>query len=454
MKVIIIGGGEIGFYLAERLAKEHKDVVLVDNDLDRVQTARQELDIQAIFGNGSSPRVLKKAGIDSAGMVVAVTSSDEVNMIACLIASTQSKIPVKVARIRNLEYIHDTEILGKNYLGIDCHINPEMEAAEQILKLCEIPAAGNVLDLADGQLRLISVRLAAGSPVTGYKLRDLPEFQPQNKALICAMQQNGKTIIPTGDTVINEGDLIWLVAPQEIIHNLLVNIGIKADPIRRVMLYGGSRTSRFVAEGLLKKKIAVKIIDTDRERCEELAARLDAALVLHVPNIGVEVLKQEGIQDYSLFIATSSDDEDNILASLLAKRLGVPKAITLLDRTTYNSIISVIGVDNVLNLRITAADKILQYIRKGKVQSTVSVGETGAEAIEFEALETSEAVGKPLYKISFPKGSLVVGIIRKGEAIIPRGHDVIQPGDRVVIISLYQAIPKVEKIFQVKVNFF
>ena len=454
MKVIIIGGGEIGFYLAERLTSENKDVVLIDNSLERTQLARQELDIHVIHGEGSSPLVLKKAGIQDAQMVVAVTTSDEVNMIACLIASDQSHVPVKVARIRNLEYIHDTNILGSDHLGIDCHINPEMEAAESIMNLCKIPAAGAVVDLVEGKLRMFSIRVDSGNRLISHKLKDLPEFSPDNKVLICAIERRDQTLIPTGVTVIENQDTLWLVANQEIVHDVLSNIGIHSAPIKRAMIFGGTITGRFVAEKLVAQKIGVKLIHTERQGAEELACHLDEVLVLHVPKIDKDLLVEENIQDYSVFIATSADDEENILASLLAKRLGVSKAITLLDRSTYNPIISAIGVDNVVNRRIAAADKILQYIRKGKVQSTTSVAHTDAEVIEFEAMPSSDAIGKPLRGIRFPKGSLVVGILRNGDAIIPRGQDVIEPGDRVVIIVLRHAIPKVEKIFQVKVEYF
>ena len=454
MKVIIIGGGEIGFYLAERLTSENMDVVLIDNNFDRTQLAHQELDIQVIHGEGSSPLVLAKAGIQNAEMVIAVTTSDEVNMIACLIASDQSHVPVKVARIRNLEYIHNSNILGSDHLGIDCHINPEMEAAEKIVNLCKVPSAGAVVDLAEGKLRMFSVRLDRSNRLVGKKLKELAEFGPDNQVLICAIQRHGQTLIPTGDTMIEHDDVLWLITVPAAVHDILSHIGIKSAPVRRAMIFGGSITSRFVAERLVAEKITVKMIHTERKGAEELAQSLENVLVLHVPNIDRDILVQENIEDFSVFIATSNDDEDNILASILAKRLGVDKAVTLLDRMTYNSIINAIGVDNVVNRRYAAADRILQYIRKGKVQSTSSVGDTGAEAIEFEALQSSDAVGKPLHEIRFPKGSLVVGILKNGSAIIPRGRDVIEAGDRVVIITLPHAIPKVEKIFQVKVEYF
>ena len=454
MKIIIIGGGEIGFYLAERLTRENKDVVLIDNDVERVQYARQVFDVQVVHGEGSSPKVLHNAGIDDAQMVVAVTTSDEVNMIACLIANTQSNVPVKIARIRNLEYINDTNILSREGLGIDCHINPEMEAAEQIINLCKVPQARSVIELADGEFRIFSVYIDSTSGLLGNKLRDLPEFSPQNKVLICVIRRTDKTLIPTGDTVIEAGDILWLISTKDSVHEVFANIGINSSPIRSAMIFGSTITAQFVAQKLLDQKIGVKIVATNRERCEQLAEELENVLVLHVPDIDASALIEENVEDYSVFIASSSDDEDNILASLLAKRLGVHKAISLLDRPTYQSIIHAIGVDNVVNRRIAAADKILQYLRKGKVQSISSVGDTGTEAIEFEAMQTSDAVGKPLHKIRFPKGSLVVGILREGKPVIPRGNDVIAPGDRVIIVALQHIIPKVEKIFQVKVDYF
>jgi trk/ktr system potassium uptake protein len=454
LKVVIIGGGETGFHLAERLSLENNDVVLIEQNPERVALARQEFDIQVILGEGSSPSVLKQAGVENAQMVVAVTTSDEVNMIACLIATDLGQVPVKVARIRNLEYLDQTSILGPDHLNIDCHINPEMEAAESILNLCDVPSAGSVLDLIDGKLRMISVVPPETSPVVGKKLMDLPEFRPDNDVLVCAVEHKGRTVIPTGQTVLHPGDLLWLVATPDRVHEVLTEIGIQSEPIRRAMIFGGGFTAEFLAEKFLANKIEVKLIHTDRDRCKQLAEQLDGALVLHIQELDMEVLVEEYIRDFSVFVAAGSSDEDNIMSALLAKRLGVKKAVTLLDRRTYNSVVSAIGVDNVVNKRIAAADKILQYLRKGKVQSASSIGDTGAEAIEFEALQTSDAVGKPLHEIRFPKGSLVVGILRNGEVVTPKGKDVIQAGDRVVIIALANVIPKVEKLFQVKVNFF
>ena len=454
MKIIIVGGGEIGFYLAERLTRESRDVVLIDKDPARVALARQEFDIQVIQGEGSSPRVLKRAGIQDAEMLVAVTSSDEVNIVACLIAQSYSHVPVKVARIRNTEYINDTDILSSEHLGIDCHINPEKEAAQKIFNLCQVPAAGTVINLGEDKFRMFSVKMPADNGIVGHKLRDLPEFSSENKTLVSMIQRQNQTLIPIGDTVIEADDILWLVSTKDIVHQVLSNIGINSSPIKRAMIFGGEITTRFIAQALLEEKIAVKILCNNLENCESLAQTLDDVLVLHVPSITAEILLEENISNYSVFIATGKDDEENILASLLAKRMGVSKAITLLDRPTYQAIVQAVGVDNSVNRRIAAADKILQYLRKGKVQSTSSVGSTGAEAIEFEALQTADAVGKPLFQVKFPKDSIVAGILRDDEAIIPKGNDIIQPGDRVIIIALGPVIPKVEKVFQVKVSFF
>ncbi len=454
MRIIIIGGGEIGFYLAERLTRESRDVVLIDKDAQRVLLARREFDIQVIHGEGSSPKVLMEAGIQDAQMVVAVTTSDEVNMVACLIAQSHSRVPIKIARIRNTEYINDTNILSSEHIGIDCHINPEMEAANKIDNLCQIPSAGAVIPLGDDKFRMFSVKLPDSNGLIGHKLRDLPEFSPDNKALVSMIQRQNKTLIPTGETVLEKGDVLWLVSTKEGVRDVLESMGIDSSPVKRAMIFGSGITTVFVARKLMENKIKVKILSSDRKRCDVMAEKLDDALVLHVPSVTADMLMEENISDYSAFIATGRDDEENILATLLAKRMGASKTITLLDRPTYQSIVEAVGVDNSVNRRMAAADKILQYLRKGKVQSTSSVGATGAEAIEFEALRTADAVGKPLYKIKFPLGSIVAGILRNGQAIIPRGNDIILPKDRVIVIALDPVIPKVEKVFQVKVSFF
>lgn len=454
MRVVIIGAGEVGIHIATRLVDENQDVVLVDNDQERVKYAKENLDIQAIFGEGSSPKVLAKASIETADMLVAVTTSDEVNMIACLIASTQSQTLIKIARIRNIEYVENTPILGKGYLGIDLHINPEREAAETIYKMIKIPRANEVVDLADGKVRLVGVGVTEKCPVVGQQLRYLPEFHPDKKVLIAAIEREGRTIVPHGNDSFAVGDTIWVISPPEGVDYVLTGLGITAKPIKKVMIFGGTTTGRLLAQRLLDGGYSLKIVDGDYDRCMKLAEQFPEAVVLHSQFVDQDFLEEENIVASDAFVAASNDDEENILSALLAKRMGVEKVVTVLERPTYTQIVSSVGVDNVVSTRQAAVNKIMAHIRKGKVRSAITLGNQKTEVIEFEALETSKIVGKPLKDIPFPKGVLVVGVVRNGDVLVPGGKDVIQPADRVLIITTGGKTKEIEQLVSVQLNYF
>ncbi len=454
MKVVILGAGEVGIHLATRLVQEGQDVVIIDQDQERVDFARNHLDIQALQGEGSSPRVLRDAGIATADMIIAVTTSDEVNMIACLIASTQSSTSMKIARIRNMEYLADSPILGKGVLGIDLHINPEMEAAETILKMIEIPKATEVVDLADGKVRLVGIKINEQCPVIGQQLKYLPEFHADKKVLIAALERDGKVIIPGGNDSMEAGDNIWVISVPENVDHVLAGLGISCEPIKRAMIFGGTIITRMVADKLLKMGLSLKIVDSDYHRCMRMAEEFPKAVVLHSPHVDQDLFEEENISATDAFISSSLDDEENVLSALLAKRMGTRKVVTVLERPTYTQIVSTIGVDNVVSKRLAAVNKILAYLRKGRVRSAIALGNESTEIIEFEALETSQIVGKPLQEVTFPRGLLVVAIIHEGEVRIPGGKDVIQPGDHVLILTVSGNIKAIERLVSVSLSYF
>lgn len=454
MKVVIVGAGEVGMHIAARLIKENNDVLLVDKDPERVTLAKETLDVQALRGHGCSPKLLAEAGVDTADVLIAATTSDEVNIIACMIAASQSSSTIKIARIRNQEYVQHPGFLESKHLGIDLHINPEWEAADAIYKTLQIPSAKEAIDLGDGMVKLVGVPIGKESRVVGQQLRYLAEFHPDKKVLIAAIERRGKIIIPGGDDALEVGDNVWVISTPSKVGNVLAALGLSGEPIRRVLLFGGTMVGEFLAERLLAAGLNLRIVEGDYDRCVELAEKFPKAVVLHSESLDRDLFVEENIGNVNAFVSASDDDEDNILSALLAKRQGVGKVVTVLQRTTYNQIVSSIGVDNIISKRLAAVNRIMAFMRKGKVRNEIALGDGTIEVLEFEALETSEVAGKPLMNLAFPRGALVVAIIRQGEVTIPGGRDAIEVGDRVLILTDARNIKSLEKMFSVRLTFF
>ncbi len=452
-----MGAGEVGYNLAMKLSKENHDVVVIDHDPEKIRHIDETLDVKSLLGKGSSPGVLKQAGIEEAEMVIAVTDSDEINMVACLIAGTQSKIPKRIARIRNLEYTRETQIFDEQHLDIDLCINPEMETAETVVRLIEHPGSADFAEFADGRVELIGVKIEQDSYVVGKKLRELREVRelfPDLKVLIVAISRNDRIVIPHGDETIFVGDILYAVVDQHSIRKVLAYLRKQEDPVKKVFIAGGSHIAFEVARQLQEKGIAVRIIEKDSGRCQRMAESLERALILQGEITDQRLLREEGVDDADFFVSASDDEDANILASLLAKRLGARKTITLVRHLHYLSVLPAIGIDAVVSPRLSAIGRIMHYIRKGKILSVTTLKEEDAEVIETVALDTSDIVNRPIKDLKFPKGALIGAVVRGEEVIIPGGNDIILPDDRVVIFALQSAIPKVEKTLMVKVEYF
>lgn len=454
MEILVIGAGEVGFNIAERLSQENKDVVVIDSSEANLQRIKDSLDIKTVCGSGSNPKTLLEAGLKQADMLIAVTDSDEVNMIACLIAGSQSKVPVKIARIRNPEYSENTTILDKDHLDINLAISPEREAARVILKMQDIPHATSVSEFLDGKVKLFSLKMRPGSPVDGKALKDISFLHPGENVLVPAIYRDGRIIIARGKDVIKGDDEIFVVTESNNVNRVISLFGFEAETIKRVMIAGGGNIGYYLANNLEKRGFSVKIIERNEDRCEKLASDLTKTVVLKGDTSDQTILKEENIANVDCFIAVTNDDEANILSSLLAKQMGAKKVITLVNKAGYIPLMSTVGIDIAVSPRLSTVSGILQYVRKGKVLSVTSIHEENAEAIEVIALDTSDIVNKPLKDIKEPKGAIIGAIERDGKVIIPKGDDIILPGDRVLIFTLRSSIPDVEKALTVKVEFF
>ncbi len=453
MKVVIVGAGQVGYHIAGRLAFENKSVVVLDTNPESLKRIAEHFDVQTVSGSGSSPAVLEAAGIGEAEIILAVTDSDEVNLVACLMADILSPATRKLARLRGADLDGYYQALKDQAPHIDTVINPEFEVVRTIERLMSVPGAVDVGEFEGGRIKFVGIYLEPSSPLAGVKLSDLPTVIEGDQPLIAAVVRGEKMIIPKGNSHLRSGDLIYFVSDEPSLLAQLSIFGKQAMPVQRVLIIGGGRIGYRLAQRLEARSFSCKIIEKRASRCEFLAEGLDRTVVLHGDGSDQSLLLEEGIHDTDLVVTLTSDEETNILASLLAKRLGAKKTITQINKFSYFPLMVTIGIEQVVSPRLSAVNSILQHIRRGKVLSAVSIkGEVG-EVMEAVALPTSDIVSKPLKKIAFPKGSMVAGIFRQETIIIPDGNSIIEPDDRIIIFATREAIPGVEKILSVKLEY-
>ncbi len=454
MKIIIVGAGEVGFHIASHLALENKDVVVLDIDPDAIRRISDHLDVQVVTGSGSSPVILEEAGIQDAEVILAVTNSDETNLVACLVADIISPSTIKLARIRNADFDNYHEILREQAPHIDTIINPDIEVVKTIHRMMSVPGAVDIGEFADGRLKFVGVNLEDDSKLAGSRLLDLPAIIGNARLLIAAVVRGDELIIPRGEDRLQSGDLVYFISEEDKLIDTLSLFNKYDQPLKRALIVGGGRIGFRLARLLEEHSIYCKIIERNPDRCTYLAERLNKSIVLCGDGSDQELLSEENIQDMDIVITLTQDEETNILASLLAKRMGARKAITRISKFSYFPLTDAIGIEQVVSPRLSAINTILQHIRKGKVLSAISIKGEQAEVIEAVALETSGIVERPLRDISFPKGAMVAGIIHEEMIIIPTGDSVIQPDDRVIIFARKEAISKIEKILAVKLEYF
>lgn len=452
MKIIIVGAGEVGFHLAKKLSEENQDVHLIDKDPDKVRRITENLDAQVILGSGTSPEILRNSGVIDADMLIAATDSDEVNLVACLLARTFSNYILKIARIRNPEYLEEKDLFRENLLGVDHIINPESVMVETIRNLMMVPAASDVIDFVEGQVKLIGITVQANSPFVGRRLFSFREVG--EKVLVGAIVRGDRVIIPRGEDTIQAHDLLYLVVRSDQLPDVFQFFGLEHRELKRVLIIGAGATGTALAKALDQTGINVKIIDKDPQKCASLSESLGKATIIHGDGTDQDLLKEENVEGVDFLVAITGNEESNVLISLLGKGLGAKKTITRIDKLSYIPLVTAIGIDTIISARLSAIRAILQYIRRGKIIAVAPLKGEHAEALEAEALETSEIINTPLAEVKFPKGALVGAVVRNGEIIIPRGDTVITPGDRLIIFALRKVLPKLEKLLTVKLEYF
>ncbi len=452
MKIIIVGAGEVGFHIARRLSQENQNVILIDKDPQKIIHITENLDVQAIQGGGTSPQALRDAGITDADMLVAATDSDEVNLISCLLAKNLNPYMLKIARIRNPEYLQEKELFGQDLLGIDRVINPELEMVNAIMSVMEIPGASEVIDFVEGQVKLIGITVPADSPFINQTLASLRSLE--EKLLVGAIVRGEQVLIPRGNDMIQAGDLIYVMARNDEVDRVVKVLNPKANILRRVIIIGAGQTGKALASRLDRTKVKAKLIERDNELCTRVAEMLERVIVISGDGTDKDLLQEENVEDVDFVVAVTGDEENNVLISLLAKALGGKRTITRVSKLSYIPLVSAIGIDTVVSARLSAVRAILQHIRRGKIITVAPLKGEHAEAIEAEALETSDIVNVPLSNVKFPKGAIIGAIVRDDQIIIPKGDSIILPKDRLVIFALQQVIPKLEKLLTVKLEYF
>jgi len=455
LSIVVVGAGEMGYHIARRLSLEKKDVTLIDKNEQRMLWVQENLDVRAICGRGSSPTVLMQAGIATASMLVAVADSDEANLVACYVGRMLNGMMKKVARLREDDYSAIPQILDEKHLGIDLVISPEQEAVAKLGQILQVPGATDVVGFAEKRIKLFGIKLQLDSPLVGRSLMDIRLAFPHEKFLIPAIFRESDIIIPRGGDILRPHDTVYIIVDADHVPRLLEICGLRSRPLKRFMVYGTTNVAVKFVRSLEEQGISsIRLIGSDGDTCERIASELRHTLVLRSETLDEEFLRSEGIRDTDLFLAMTDDDEQNALSAILAKRMGSYRVAALTNKAEYHRLVSAIGVDIAVNPRLVGVARILQFIRRGRVLSVSVLPGDAVEILECEALETSDIVGSPIKKLKFPRGSLVGAIQRGTEFIIPDGATVMIPGDRVIIFSRREAVPSIERLLTVKLDYF
>jgi trk system potassium uptake protein TrkA len=442
VRTVIIGAGEVGFNTARMLSHEGHDVVLVEQNEALVEQAAEQLDALVIHGNGASPKLLAEAGIKRSELLVAASSSDEVNIIACLAAKSQG-VSRTVARIHNPDYYDTRDPFARDMLGIDFVIHTEQMAAEEIKEALLVPGAINVETFAGDSIEIAEVILDEGSPAVGRALKDVT--LPQD-SLVVGVVRRGDALVPRGGTVLERRDHVLLISGRRRISEVVEAVATNTAPVKEVTIYGGGRIGLRLALALEGVGISVRVIEKDEARARYVATQLRKGFVLHDEGISRDFLLQERVDRTDAFVAVTGDDRANLLAAMYARQLGARMTIAGISHGEFAPLADALGVDLTISPRTLAAEAILRFVRRGEVID-VALLENGAEMIELRVPETCRVAGRPLSQVGFPEGAIVGALLRDGDVVIPTGKEVLKPGDDAVVFTVEAAVDEVERLF-------
>ena len=458
MKVIVCGGGQVGYNIARYLAQEENDVVVIDHSNELTRKISDTLDVKAITGFASEPAVLEQAGAADTDLIIAVTQADEVNMVACQIAHSIFEITTKIARIRNQGYLDPQwgNLYTRDNLPIDVIISPEREVARAMSSRLRVPGAFETISLVDDKVKLVGVRCGEDCPVVNTPLRQLTQLFPDLNVHIVGIVREDGNFIPNGEDQLLAGDGVYLVVDSNHVRRAMSAFGHDEIEARRIVIFGGGSIGLFLAQQVENEDstVNIKVVEADKNTAESVARNLKRSVVLQGDVLDPEIMEEANVSAAETVIAVTNDDETNILASLLAKRAGSQRAITLVNNSAFEPIIPSLGIDVLVNPRNITVSTILQHVRRGKIHSVHTLQEGFGELIEAEAVETSSLIGVPLREASLPDGVIVGAIVREDEVTVPRGSTVVNANDRVVLFAATEAVKQVEQLFSVGLEFF
>jgi trk system potassium uptake protein TrkA len=457
VKIIILGAGQVGSNLAESLVAEKNDITVIDLDISRLAVLQDRFDLRTVRGHAAHPSILKQAGAEDADMLVAVTQNDETNLVACRIASTLFNVPTRIARIRSNDFLGLEAGFLAEHFGVNDVISPEEEVTDTLRRLIEHPEALQVLDFADGKVRLVAVRAYHGGPLVGHELQDIKRHMPNVECRIPAIYRRDRGIVPKGITVIEPGDEVFFLARIQDIPSVMRELRRMERPVKKVMIAGGGNIGRRLA-AQIERSYDVKVIEHNKAVSNLLAEQLHHTLVLQGDATDEELLDQENVASMDVFCALTNDDEDNIMSALLAKRMGASRVIALINRSAYVDLVQGGEIDVAISPAQATVGPLLSKIRRGDMVAVHSLRRGAAEVLEVAVhgdAKTSRVVGRLIEEIDLPDGAAIVALIRNGDVIIAHHDTLIEAEDHLILFALNKRIiPKVEKLFQVGFGFF
>lgn len=456
MKIIILGAGQVGSSVAASLCSEANDITIVDTDVRRLQELQVRHDLRTVVGPASHPEVLRRAGAEDADMILAVTNSDETNMVACQVAYILFHTPTKIARVRNPEYLCHPELFSKEAFPIDVLISPEQLVTDYVQNLIEYPGALQVLDFAGGKVRLVAIKAYEGGPLVGKELATLREHIPGIETRVAAIYRGGASIIPQGNTVIEAEDEVFFIAASKNIRAVMGELRRLDNPYKRIMIAGGGNIGKRLAVAL-EKDYQIKLIEHNAGRARTISEELKNTIVLHGDATDEELLLEEGVENIDVFCALTNDDEDNILSGMLAKRMGARKVMSLINRAAYVDLVQSGSIDIAISPQQAMIGSLLAHVRRGDVAMVHSLRRGAAEAIEAVAhgdSKSSRVVGRAIEDIKLPPGTTIGAIVRGDEVIIVHHDTVVEAEDHVILFLVdKRRVSEVERLFQVGVTF-
>jgi trk system potassium uptake protein len=450
MNILIVGAGQVGHFLSERLSLEGHQVTLLDRDQEHLTAAQDRLNVLTVLGNGASAESMEQAGIKDMDIIMAVTDFDEVNILACLLAKEYG-VHTRIARIKSIDYQSRGAVLSKEKLGIDLMINPDDAVADELANLAGRAGTFDVAEFVEGKVQFLGYRISNQSPLCDLTLRELGEIRGMYRFVVVAITRHGQTIIPRGDDTIQEGDSIFIFAHKQELPAIQYLLKIEEEPKRRTRLafiLGGGRIGLRLARNLEERHFNVRLVERDMERCEMLSAKLQKTMVIHAEGADIKTLLDEGVGEADVFIAVTENDETNILCSLLCRHHGTQRTLALVSRPELLDLAPSLGIDACVSPRLSAAGAILKYVRRGDVISLAAVEGSNSEVLEILIKEGSLIVNTPLKDLNVPRGALIGAIVRGDSYEIADGDSTLKVGDRVLVFALPTALAKVERFFE------